>query len=211
MRVLQGAAVALALVFFGTNGVQAGFVIDDFSVSSAIGGGKVNLGNGFERSIQRVGDNSVAGNIAGGSYSVTSAQPAVNVTNGFEIRYFFNPSVLSAFAQESVLTLAGFTNNGTGAVSVTAVKNVGNQQTFTVASGDSLVPVSFLFGDNDSWGNHFRIRFVSTSPGVAVDMSGFGPLTISAVPEPGSMALLGVATAGGMIVNRRRRRKVCVA
>jgi hypothetical protein len=211
MRVLQSAAIAFTLLVFGTNGVQAGFVIDDFSVvGSVAGGGNVSLGNGVSRAIQRIGDSTVVGGAAGGSYSVTSLQPAANVSNGFELRYFFNTSVLSAFAKGSELTLASFTNNGPSAVEVRAIKNPGSEQSFIVAPGDSLVPVDFSFFDNTSWGSQFRIRFVTVDPGFAVDMSGFGPLAISAVPEPGSMALLGVATAGGMIVNRRRRRKACI-
>ena len=95
--------------------------------------------------------------------------------------------------------------NGNGAVSVTftAVQNGGGtaSQTFTT---DGIAFGAETFAFSSAFGAITSLSFVQVSPYHQFDNIRFG--TLSAVPEPSSLAMLGIAAAAGLVAIRRRKR-----
>lgn len=201
--------VALLAGVVSASTANAGFVIDDFSIDSPPFE-VVASPNNVPRKITVI--NKATAKVDGGQYESNAADNA-NLTNiRSRLQYTFGPAFNALLAPftgvETFVKLGTLTNTGVTDVVVTGIKNNNPQNpgrfaTTTVVAGFSKAIV-LKFTDTASGWATLQLNFQAAQGfGHTFELS--GPVVLSAVPEPGSMALLGFVAAGGGFARWRKR------
>ncbi len=146
-----------------------------------------------------------AAGATGGTNNIASA-----ITANSYFQFTLTPLAGQSMSLSAQAFTAGFPNN-TSAVIRTSVDNFGSNLGSATNGSSTLTPYSFSLGSIPAFQNRttavtFRVYLHGANNNVA---SQFDNLTISgaaaAIPEPGSLALIGVGLAGGAALLRRRR------
>ena len=214
------AAVAVGLM---ASPSTASVVIDDFLTDTEVGGvsglltdGGVGIVNGITRTIE-VDSVASAVEVSGGALDVAVAQ-----TESARIIYDLTAATINrGFFVDRILTLeipsiTSFGDAGTLDISV-AVASLGattGSGTLTVTSLAGLNLVDVISNGNGHLAaladvDTLTITVANNDTGGVSDIAAFTSTTqITAVPEPTSIALLGLTGIGGVIAVRRRRKSV---
>ena len=187
---------------------DAGFVIDDFSMP---GLSEQTISSGLTRLVSAAPPSSTTAAVGGGE--LIANNPGAAGTPLVKVFYGRNGVDLSAFsAIETFVSLGTITNNSSYDLVVSAFKNsstgAGHVGTVTIAP-TTAQSVSFFFSAVGPW-NWLILDFESAT-GDAMNFSASGPVVLSTVPEPTSVALIGCALAGGLIARRRRKSELKLA
>ena len=204
--------LTLAAVLLTGAVTQAELVIDNFSTGIGAQGLTAKASNTGTRVFSR-SNNTMSANVAANQYTIDFGTGSIAGRNGtlaenLAATYDFH-STGNSFT--NVLKF-GFNAVGAGQVYdlvITASDGV-NDASYTVAglTGSGNLAVSgFQFGNGAVLSNVVQLNFqVFALNNVAG--STFGFTTISAVPEPATMSLLGLTAIGGIFAHRRRKNQL---
>jgi flagellar capping protein FliD len=219
MKLLRKWVLSLVSVCTLASQTQAGFIFDIGDVVTTAGstvvvpvtvttpdGTQFGSNGGFNLGI----DVQPAGNAIVSGLSFDTAPNQVSGST-----YFANPSLNTG--QNAIFNIDGIVNSGQANAGAPALVNntpatVFNLR-FNVAPGvapGTVFALSFasnlLTSATDSTGVPLNLNAAGPGTGAEYALRA-GSITISAVPEPSSIALMGLVMAGGAVVFARRKRK----
>lgn len=170
----------LGILAIGAPLAHAKMVIDDF--------------NGTTLGIAKYANAPGTVTTTGGSYTATGVAFA-------QLKYTFSESI--DLSPNYVIALENFESSGSGLISLIAKKSSGNVTTTTEFTDGASGRLAFDFGPGVLSGVDGLTFNLQSDPFASPINFSFS--SVQAVPEPTSIALVGLAGLGGFAVRRRRK------
>ncbi len=209
---MRGLALAVALIVPAVS--QAEFVVDDFIAASGIN--HTGFADTTRSAVVRVGQ---IGGVSGGSLSLGTA--SINSTSSWTLNFVSNTTGVldpGALGYNHFLALRDLAVIGNWSLMITATGTGGTvpgMMTVALANGTTgtqtvdLTGLSNVGNLNGLTNLQFKLTALSLVPdGGGGNIATFDMGSMAAVPEPTSMALLGLTAVGGFFANRRRKKTV---